>query len=177
MAFKRDFKGFARTYKDRDNVADKVREQLDGWSNQLNKEGRIPLVARPARWTSDDLMCFLGSQDKPLNLLFFNIELTSFRSPEAFAERWACVKDFPCIKRVVFLLPEYLDGLDRRIRAHEQADPDRKDHRHGAKVGVRPLVEGADAVKRVVEFERVGKADVDLACSYRAWEIVQKQIA
>ena len=84
-AFKRDFKGFARKYKDRDNLAGKVREQLDGWSKQLDEEG-IPLVARRAPWTFDDLVGFLGQQDKPLNLLFFNVELASFRSPEVFAE-------------------------------------------------------------------------------------------
>ena len=99
-AFQRDFKGFARTYKDGDDLADKVRDQLGGWSKQLDAEGRIPLVARLAPWTfDDDLMCFLEEQDKPLNLLFFNIELASFRSTEAFAERWAFVKEFPCCQR------------------------------------------------------------------------------
>ena len=116
-AFKRDFKGFARKYKDRDDLAGKVREQLDGWSKQLDEEG-IPLVARRAPWTFDDLVGFLGQQDKPLNLLFFNVELASFRSPEVFAERWAFVKELPYIRRVVFLLPEYkVDRLRRFLPA------------------------------------------------------------
>ena len=58
---------------------------------------------------------FLRGQDKPVNLLFFNVELTSFRSPDVFAERWAFVNEFACIKRVVFLLPEYKVHRLRRL--------------------------------------------------------------
>ena len=115
MEFRRGFGGFARTYKENDDLAAKVRDQLDGWSRQLDTEGGIPLVARPAPWTADGLMGFLKGQDKPVNLLFFNVELTSFRSPDVFAERWAFVNEFACIKRVVFLLPEYKVHRLRRL--------------------------------------------------------------
>ena len=108
------FRGFARTYKENDDLAAKVRDQLDGWSRQLDTEGGIPLVARSAPWTADGLMGSKG-QDKPVNLLFFNVELTSFRSPDVFAERWAFVNEFACIKRVVFLLPEYKVHRLRRL--------------------------------------------------------------
>ena len=107
MEFRRGFGGFARTYKENDDLAAKVRDQLDGWSRQLDTEGDIPLVARPAPWTADSLIGFLKGQDKPVNLLFFNVELASFRSPDVFAERWAFVNEFACIKRMVFLLREY----------------------------------------------------------------------
>ena len=117
MEFRRGFGGFARTYKENDDLAVKVRDQLDGWSRQLDTEGDIPLVARPAPWTADSLTGFLKGQDKPVNLLFFNIELASFRSPDVFAERWAFVNEFACIKRMVFLLPEYKVHRLRRLLA------------------------------------------------------------
>ena len=115
MEFRRGFGGFARTYKENDDLAVKVRDQLDGWSRQLDTEGDIPLVARQAPWTADSLTGFLRGQDKPVNLLFFNIELASFRSPDVFAERWAFVNEFACIKRMVFLLPEYKVHRLRRL--------------------------------------------------------------
>ncbi|MFZ1885234.1 MAG: methyltransferase domain-containing protein, partial [Rhodoplanes sp.] len=115
MEFRRGFSGFARTYKENDDLAAKVRDQLDGWSRQLDTEGGIPLVARPAPWTADGFMGFLEGQDKPVNLLFFNVELASFRSPDVFAERWAFVNEFASIKRVVFLLPEYKVHRLRRL--------------------------------------------------------------
>ena len=115
MEFRRGFGGFARTYKENDDLAAKVRDQLDGWSRQLDTEGDIPLVARPAPWTADSLIGFLKGQDKPVNLLFFNVELASFRSPDVFAERWAFVNEFACIKRMVFLLPEYKVQRLRRL--------------------------------------------------------------
>jgi SAM-dependent methyltransferase len=115
MEFRRGFGGFARTYKENDDLAAKVRDQLDGWSRQLDTEGNIPLVARPAPWTADSLIGFLKGQDKPVNLLFFNVELASFRSPDVFAERWAFVNEFACIKRMVFLLPEYKVQRLRRL--------------------------------------------------------------
>jgi SAM-dependent methyltransferase len=115
MEFRRGFGGFARTYKENDDLAAKVRDQLDGWSRQLDREGDIPLVARPAPWTADSLIGFLKGQDKPVNLLFFNVELASFRSPDVFAERWAFVNEFACIKRMVFLLPEYKVQRLRRL--------------------------------------------------------------
>jgi SAM-dependent methyltransferase len=116
--FRRDFRGFARTYKGLADLADRVRDQLDGWSKQLGGEDRFPLIARPAPWTCKELLRFLEGQDKPYNLLFFNVELASFRSSDAFAERWDFVKECPYIKRVVFLLPEYkVDRLRRFLHA------------------------------------------------------------
>ena len=55
------------------------------------------------------------------------------------------------------------DRLDVGIGAHEQADLDREDHRDRAQLRVRPLVEGADAVVGLVQFQRAGEAEIDLA--------------
>jgi SAM-dependent methyltransferase len=112
--FQRKFRGFARTYSDRNDLADKIRDQLDGWSKQLDTDDGIPLVARQAPWLFDEFTPFFGQQDKPVNLLYFNVELTTFRSPDVFAERWAFIQQFPSIRRVMFLLPEYkIDRLRR----------------------------------------------------------------
>jgi SAM-dependent methyltransferase len=107
IAFQKQFKGFAKTYKDADDLADMVRNQLDGWFNELYEKGRIPLIARRGSWTFDNLKTILGYQQKPLNLHIFNSELACFRSPQVFADHWAFLEKFPCIKRVVFLLPKY----------------------------------------------------------------------
>jgi SAM-dependent methyltransferase len=106
-AFKNSFKGFAKNYRDGDDLADKVREQLEGWSNDLDEEERIPLLARPGSWTFDNLKRVLGTQETPIDLHIYNSELACFRSPEVFASHWAFLETFPCVKRVVFLLPDY----------------------------------------------------------------------
>ncbi len=117
-AFQKSFGGFARKYTGATDLSEKVRDQLDGWANQLDDERSLPLVAWPAPWTFDGIVRFLGSQDKPLNLLFYNVELPTFRSPDVFAERWAFVNRFACVQRLVFLLPEYkIDRLRRLLPA------------------------------------------------------------
>jgi len=116
--FRSKFKGFARTYSDRNDLADKIRDQLDGWSRQLDTDDGIPLVARQAPWLFDEFTSRFGQQDKPVNLLYFNVELTTFRSPDVFAERWAFIQQLPSIRRVMFLLPEYkIDRLRRFLPA------------------------------------------------------------
>lgn len=118
-AFRQRFKGFPRIYNDPRELPDLVRQQLEGWSRELNEERCIPLSARKAPWKPDALLPFLKEQqDKPVNLLFFNIELGSFRSPDSFAQQWAFVNEFTCINRIVFLLPEYkVDRLKRLMPA------------------------------------------------------------
>jgi hypothetical protein len=93
MVFKKSFKGFAKVYKDGDDLADMVRDQLEGWSGELYEEDRIPLVARPGPWKFDNLKRLLGAEDEPLSLLVFNSELACFRSPQAFAQQWGFLTD------------------------------------------------------------------------------------
>lgn len=115
MEFRKTFGGFARTYSDRNDLAGKIRDQLDGWSKQLDTDDGTPLVARQSPWLFDELTSRFGQQDKPVSLLYFNVELASFRSPDVFAERWAFIERFPSIRRVMFLLPEYKINRLRRF--------------------------------------------------------------
>lgn len=132
LAFKKDLdsrQGALRLgYASVDDLAVKVRNQLDFWAAEIDKRPEWLLVMRPAPLSFDGLCGDAETPEEDRCLLVYNTELNAFKDIESFSRTWSFLHDHDCIRRVAFLLPEfkinrlrkYLAGLRDAI---EQAYP------------------------------------------------------
>lgn len=107
--FKKSIKGLSRSYSDPEDLAKKVRDQLDGWAEPADERPAALLAAYPPPWDLEMLAKHIENQSEDRCLLLYNPELNGFRDFGAFKQTWSFLfsEHNPAIRKVVFLLPEF----------------------------------------------------------------------
>jgi len=113
QSFRESVNGYAQTYTDTPSLLNLIRNQLDGWASDVEKDCGPPVITLAAPWKLDHFTPHLDlDADRPVSLLFYNIELSTFRSPHVFRETWQPILDREHV-RVVLLLPQH--KVDRLV--------------------------------------------------------------
>lgn len=112
-AFKERFNsangGLSRLYSDPEDLAQKVRDQLDGWAVPAMEHPTALLASYPMPWNFETLARPIADSSQRHCLLFYNTELNGFKDFTTFKQTWSFLlgERNDTIGKVVFLLFDY----------------------------------------------------------------------